>query len=256
MSWKNKQSTYTQTETAQLARIRWNHGRRVGRVGTAGVFYAKEQAFTSAPDGWRVSELYSDGGWESDTLQMVPLLKRSQPFTTDASGTAVWHAHWQANANMRIYTEVLAMIAGYDDPVIFTAKGWTGQRVAGAKRSVMSDHIDYVWKPAQSLGATLPPWAFWCTVAGAVDVKNQPLFIEVGGAQKVVLQDLTLHGITAPCTEKQIDALYIGDDLYDRVNAIREQYIAEKWQDQKRGNVVADVSDTPAAAATDEFDAY
>lgn len=253
MSWKtdgeNLQWERDSRGDAQ-PRIRWNNGRKVGRAGDPGCFYMKADYVNGTPEGWTESNLFpNEEGLEAPFISLIVLGKRSQPFSQNGK-FVTWHTHWQRDQGMKIYTELYCLMKGYSEPVIFTCKGWTAQRVVGAKRSVIADHEEYVVKVANAQAKKpLPAWAFWMEFGGVYDAKNQPFFTQVGdGSQSTVLHDIALKDIKAPATEEQLGALYIGHDLLVEAARIRADLLASKWQDQKRGNATAE-PEQPAAPA-------
>jgi len=254
MTWKNaaKQVQWTEDkEKASYARIRWNNGRKVGRTGEPGQFYVKAQYMNACPDGWAESSLYpNEEGYESPDIALVPIARRTQPFTM-IDGSMIWHKHWERDKGMKLYTEIVCLMRGYTEPVIFACKGWIAGRITGAKHSVLSNHNDWVVKTANAQAeAALPQWAFWVEFGGAVDAQKKPLFVEVGsGTQKAGLHDVQLLGITEPATEAQITALYIGDELFAKAAALRAELVNDGWLDERRGNIEAEPAPTPQNTA-------
>jgi len=242
MSWKNAAKTVQWTEDkdkASYARIRWNNGRKVGRVGEPGQFYVKAQYMQGCPEGWTESSLYpNEEGYEAPDVALIPIARRTQPFTL-IDGNMVWHKHWERDKGMKLYTEIVCLLRGYSEPVIFATKGWIAGRITGAKHSVFSNHNDWVVKIANAQAeAALPQWAFWVEFGGAVDKQGKPAFVEVGsGTQKAALHDVVLLGLTEPATEKQLTALYIGDELFNQAAVLRAELVTSGWLDERRGNL-------------------
>lgn len=237
-------------------RIRWNNGRKVGRSGDPGCFYVKADYVSGTPEGWTESNLFpNEEGFETPFISLIVLGRRSQPFTQNGK-FVTWHTQYQRDQGMKIYTELYCLMKGYDEPVIFTCKGWTAQRVVGAKRSVMADHEEYVVKVANAQAKKpLPSWAFWMTFGGVYDAKGQPFFTQVGdGSQSTVLHDIAIKDIKSAATEAQLGELYIGHDLLVKAADLRAELIASKWQDQRRGNVEAEPTAPTAAAPVAEYE--
>ena len=235
-----------------LGRFRWNNGLKVGRNGSAGCWYAKSESFHSLPPHWQASSLYGEDGYEAVRINMIPLLKRSQPFSV-VDGMATWHTEWRPNMGMKMYTEVLCLIEGYNQPLVMTGKGWAASRITHYKRGCFAEQHEYVTSVASKLaGMTLQPWAFWHSIGGAYDKKHEPMFVEVGsGTQKTHLHDITL-GIAQQATEQEIDALYVGDALYAQATDIYNEYMTAEWHKQKRKSADAPASASAAAEDDDE----
>jgi len=234
MEWKS------QEDKDQMPRIRWAHGRKVGKVAEFGRWYTKADGMPTPPDGWQESDLYDDGGWQSKSMMFVPLIKRSQAFSVDDAGTYTWHDHWQKG--LKLYTEVVCLLKGFEEPVIFACKGWTAGRVVGAKNSVISEHNEFVHKEANKTAkAALPPWAFWVPVGGSYDFKGNPIFVEVGaGQQKTLLHDIVLEGIKQPADRATLTSLYVGKELMQLGLHIRNGLVEDGWHTKRRGNVAAE----------------
>jgi len=246
MSWKNAAKNVQWTEDKEAVtypRIRWNNGRRVGRVGEPGQFYVKAQYLNSCPDGWAESQLYpNEEGYEAPDIAMVPIARRTQPFTM-ADGVMTWHKHYERDQGMKLYTEIVCFLRGYNEPVIFACKGWIAGRITAVKRSVFQEHNEYVVKTANAAAeAPLPQWAFWVEFGGAYDKAGKPVFIEVGsGSQKAALHDVILKGnLTQAATDSQIEALYIGDELFNKAAVLRAELVTSGWLEERRGNTQAE----------------
>ena len=173
-------------------------------------------------------------------MLFAPLLKRSQAFSVDDVGNYTWHDHWQKG--LKLYTEVVCLLKGFEEPVIFACKGWTAGRVVGAKNSVVSEHNEFVHKIAnQTAKAALPPWAFWIPVGGSYNAKGEPLFVEVGnGQQKTQLHDIVLEGIKQPADRAMLTSLYVGKELMEYGLHIRNGLVEDGWHTKRRGNVAAE----------------
>lgn len=238
-----------------MPRIRWAHGRKVGKVVEHGRWYAKADAMQSAPSGWQDSQLYDDGGFEAVTMSFVPLLKRSQAYSVDTDGSMEWQPHWKKG--LKLYTEVVCLIANHDEPVIFACKGFTAARVIGTKNSVVSEHLEYVHKEANKTAkAQLPPWAFWIPCGGAYDKYGNAVFVEVGaGSAKTALHDIVLQGISKACTREQLTNLYVGKHLLDYGLHVRNGLIEDGWHNKKRGNVETEqeMPNTPKPIDSDDL---
>lgn len=254
MSWKKVGAdvNWNQSgEKQQYPRIRWNHGRKVGRAGDPGVFYVKSDYMTDIPDGWTASNLFpNEDGYECPGIALVPILKRSQPFST-VDNVTTWHKTYERDKGMKIYTEMVCLLRGYPHPVILTTKGWIAGRIHGAKNSVFADHAEYVVKVANAQAEKpLSQSAFWIEFGGAYDSKGAPVFVEVGsGSQKAALHDVVLYarkgdhllyGMKEAQAEAEIDRLYIGDERYKQAAALREELIAAGWVNERRGNLEAE----------------
>jgi len=255
MSWEDDAQglEITQMETQSLSKFWWSHGKKVQKIMVPGRFYTSETMFSSAPSAeWKSSDIYADAGWEASHIDMVPLLKRSQPFTTDTDGNKTWLKPDQYQKGVTsLYTEVLCWISGHDAPVIFTCKGWTAGRITAMKRSVFSDHKSLIVDEANKTAkAPLPQYAFWIRMGGAHGKNGDPLYVEVGaGTSKTTLHDITLYrsslpenqqrdpdSIRVPASRDELKSLYVGKEMLYSLTALREQYIAEKWDKQIRSN--------------------
>lgn len=256
MSWKHIGNHVQVTRTTEgdgLGRFRWNNGMKVGRNASAGMWYAKSEAFVgSLPTGWARSLAFEGDGYEAKQIKMLPILKRSQPFTKSGD-SVVWHAEWQANAGMKMYTEVLCLLEGYDEPLVMTGKGWAASRITHYKRGVFGEQTEYITKPASAQAdKPLQPWAFWHTIGGAYSKGGEPVFVEVGsGTQKTHLHDIVLVGVNGPADDALLDALYVGDELYEKATKIYTVYTVAEWHKEKRKSTSAPVSTEPTESDED-----
>lgn len=251
MSWKKigyQVQVQRTTEGDGLGRFRWNNGMKVGRNASEGFWYAKNEAFTHMPDGWTVSQAFEGDGFEAKHIKMVPILKRSQPFSV-INEQAVWHAEWRKNAGMKMYTEVLCLLEGYDEPLVLTGKGWAASRITHYKRGCFAEHAELVTGVANRMAEKqLQPWAFWHMIGGRYDTKKQPVYVEVGQGQKTHLHDIVL-GVSAPASEELLEQLYVGDELYERATLLYTEYVQAEWHKQKRKT-----ADAPAVSTEAESD--
>lgn len=256
MSWKsigNQIKVQRTTEGDGLGRFRWNNGMKVGRNASAGMWYARSEAFQgSLPTGWSKSLAFEGDGYEAKTIKMLPLLKRSQPFSK-VGESVVWHTEWQQNAGMKMYTEVLCLLEGYDEPLVMTGKGWAASRITHYKRGCFGEQAEYVTRPASALAdKPLQPWAFWHHIGGAFTKGNEPKFIEVGTGAKTHLHDIVLIGVSGPADESLIDALYVGDELYAHATTVYNVYVQAEWHKERRKS--ADAPNTSAVSTDAESD--
>lgn len=251
MSWKKDGGSVAwgkNEDKSSFPRIRWNNGMKKGRFAEPGCFYGKAEQLGECPENWTESNLFpNEVGYQSPAIALVPIIKRTQPFTVSADGVTTWYKHYERDKGMKLYTETVCLLRGYNSPVILTTKGWIAGRINGVKNSVYADHMEYVVKPANAQAEKpLPQWAFWIEFGGLYE-KGNPVHVEVGtGQQKTALHDVVLYavkgnqvlyGMKDAATEEQIDRLYIGTELFKTAAALRDELVTSGWAHERRGNL-------------------
>jgi len=214
-----------------LNRIWWHNG--VSKAKTAGSFYTRAEDWAGPlPEPWQgVERFEGELGWFAETLKIVPLTYRSQPFAAvkDAAGNKrrEYAAKWQQG--MSIHTEILCLVEGVEGPVVWSVKGMVGKEVLN---TVFAQARQRLIVPGEArLRKRLPMWSFWLpvtqrrTAAGKLDYVSFPEGGEIS-PPALVLPDL--HG------PDLLNALYVGKALFEEAAAIRQQY--EEWRHERRGN--------------------
>ena len=234
-------------DAEQYPRIWWYNG--VKQAGTAGHFYTSEREFPNAPtDPWTQVERYDDEvGYMTENLLVAMIRRRSQAYTEDrTTNTKTWHPHYKPG--MRIYTEILCLVKGIDEPVVWVVKGMTGKAVTGRKVGIVDTFAEAVLKPAQASWkhGQVPPWAFWMLITGARGDKGKPVYTDTGYGSTVTLPSLA--GVPATVTRDTLTTLYVGRDMLDFGLEVYKS--SAEWAKTQRTN--DEVPATPTAQASED----
>lgn len=213
--------------TFEPPRIWFHNGDRKSK--TAGSFYTKDAEFPGGLGAPWADDDRFDGetGFSTQTLKVAVLSYRSQPFskTQDEQGRdrVKFEQHWEKG--MSILTELLCLIEGNDEPVVWSMKGLTGKAVTG-KGGILQQYKNGLMKDASRLaGQGLPPWAFWLPVASKRTADGKIAYEDTGYGSFITPPALTLP-------ENPLDALFGGQDLIDRGEAALHQY--PTWAETRR----------------------
>jgi hypothetical protein len=230
---------------SEYPRIWWYNGSK--QAGTNGHFFTTEREFPEGIAGWSQVDRYDDEvGYSAEALKIAVIRRRAQAYSEERSGdnvTKTWHSHYKPG--LKIYTELLCLIEGYDEPVLWIVKGMTGQAVTKRKVGMLdvfkASVLDEAQKTWKGDGA-VPPWAFWMPIMAPKTDKGKPVYTDTGYGSHVTLPVLALPTIQ----RDSLKALFVNRAL---LNFGLEVYHATaEWQKAQRG----DTPTTPAATPRDE----
>jgi hypothetical protein len=188
--------------------------------GVVGKFYAKQDAVGAMGEPWQAVERFEDeAGYETSRLRIVPIRKRSQAYTevtVNGVRSKTWETHYKANAGMRIYTELLCFVEGYDELVVWPIKGLVGKAVTAKTGSVFADAKLVLTEAKKTASASIPEFAFWVPIAAPIGPKGKIVTTSTGYGSDVVLPqyDIAVDTITR---QTCID-LYVGKAMLARAD--------------------------------------
>jgi hypothetical protein len=228
--------------------------------GVVGKFYARETALPSLLAPWTHDELFDDeAGFTATDLRIIVLRTRTQAYSEETNNgirTKTWHTHWKANAGMRLYTEILCFIEGYDDVVVWPVKGLVGRGVTAARGESIFSAMREVEKEARkTANRDIPSFMFWTPITQPKDKKGRVVTIDTGYGSNVVIPQV---GFDVSAINRDLCAsLYVGKE---RMALAAEAFAEYKdWSKEVRSN---DEAEAPApteparnvATAIDEDD--
>jgi len=240
----------TQRDAEMYPRIWWYNGAK--QAGTSGHFYTNEREFPTTPTTpWATVERYDDEvGYMAEALRIAMIRRRSQAYSEDrTTNTKTWHSHYKPG--LRIYTEILCLVEGIDEPVVWVVKGMTGKAVTGRKVGMIETFVESVIKPAQASWKSghVPPWAFWMPVMGAKTEKGKPMYTDTGFGSTVTLPSLALP---SAIDRTALTALYVGRTLLDY--GLEVYKASADWAKAQRTN--DETPSTPAPASDDSVEPF
>jgi hypothetical protein len=224
-------------------RIWWYNGAK--QAGTNGHFYTTEREFPDGIPGWTQVDRYEDEvGYKADALRIAVVRRRAQAYSEDrTSGMPVktWHPHYKPG--LRIYTELLCMVEGVADPVVWVVKGMLGKHITAKNGGLLSMHYENTVKqaiPTWKGQGTVPGWAFWCPIAAPKTDKGKPVYTDTGYGSHVTLpvRDYDPH-----VTREVLVSLFVGRDLLEQ--GLRIYQDSAEWAKTLRGNDDAPTVATP-----------
>lgn len=228
---KTTTDTIYDPEQEQPARMYWYNGAKSARTG--GVFHIKFDELGHTPqEPWKDSERFdNEAGFETDSLRIAVIGQRQQAFRSIKDGNQErreWLARWEQGA--QLYTEVLCMVQGIEQPVVWVMKGLTGKAVTG-KGGILNHYKNGLLRDATRLAnKPLNPWAFWLPISTIKDAQGKIKYEDTGFGSTVTPPALFLP---QGDVESMINELWIGADLYEECGRIREQFDA--WLHEQRG---------------------
>jgi hypothetical protein len=243
-----------------LLRIQWRNGEQ--RSKTGGYFFVSaENVGDTVPDAPWVAhtDTFDDGteveGFKADELDMAVICMRSQPFHWSApNGTQgrykVWQTKWEKGGeNQSMQVEVLALVKGFDDPVVWTSAtiktsfAIISRGGKGEAPGILASITEHMVKPAsKAAGKPLDSYAFWATVATERDDKGKIVYTPTKG-KAVTRPVLKLPAEKERESLDWLRARFAGKKLIaDTLVPLREQY--EDWRRELRTN-----DDEPAPVA-------
>lgn len=212
--------------TFEPARIWWHNG--VKQAKTGGSFYARANDFPAgliAP--WAPEERFDgEAGFTTTMLKVAVLAQRSQAFRkfkdADGKDQIEYMPRWEKG--LSIHTELLCLIEGHDEAVVWSMKGLTGAAVTG-RGGILQTYRNGILKEAARLARqALPEWAFWLPIA----TKRS--------GEKIAYEDTGFGSFVTPpalfLPENPIDTLFVGADILDRGADILNDY--PDWETTRR----------------------
>ena len=151
--------------TLEPGRINWYHGVKAAKL--PGCFYARETAFTDAPDApWTLDERYSDQGelgYCAPGLNLAIIGWRDQWFRPgeNRGDSSTWLGGYEVGAKK--LTEYLVRVDGLDDVMVLSVSGLYKARpiedlVSAYRRGTLTQAM-------RKTKRTLPLWAFFLPIA-------------------------------------------------------------------------------------------
>lgn len=236
-----------QRDEEMYPRIWWYNGSKQG--GTNGHFYTTEREFPEGLPTWQQVDRYEDEvGYKADALRIAVIRRRSQAYSEDRStGNTVktWHTHYKPG--LRIYTEILCLVDGIAEPVVWVVKGMLGKHVTAKNSGLLAIHAEYTVRqaiPTWKGEGTVPQWAFWCPIAAPTTDKGKPVYTDTGYGSHVTLPKLDMD---VNVTRDVLKSLFVGRELLEYGLTVYQS--TAEWQKTMRGN---DTAPTPPPVPSDE----
>jgi hypothetical protein len=196
-----------------FARIIWLSTTKT--QGVVGKFYAKQDVVGAMQAPWEAVERFDDeAGFETSRLRIVPIRKRSQAYTEVTVGglrSKTWETHYKPNAGMRIYTELLCYVEGYDELVVWPIKGLVGRAVTAKTGSVFSDAKAVLAEAKKTAKGAIPEFAFWVPIAAPIGPKGKVVTTSTGYGSDVVLPQYDIASDTI--SRQTCVDLYVGKSM-------------------------------------------
>lgn len=207
------------TESDGYARLVWLSTTK--SAGIVGKFYAKAESFGPMRAPWQAAERFTDeAGYETSRLKIIPIRKRSQAYTevtTAGLRSKSWESHYKRDAGMRIYTEILCYIEGYDDLVVWPVKGLVGRAVTAKSASVFSDAKAVLLEAKKTATGAIPEFAFWVPITAPIGAKGKVVTTSTGYGSDVVLPQYDIAADTI--TRQTCVDLYVGKAMLAKAAA-------------------------------------
>jgi hypothetical protein len=156
---------------------------------------------------------------------------------------------------MRLYTEILCFIEGYDDVVVWPVKGLVGRGVTAARGESIFSAMREVEKEARkTANRDIPSFMFWTPITQPKDKKGRVVTIDTGFGSNVVIPQIGLD--VGKINRDLCASLYVGPDRLKTAKAAYEEY--GDWSREQRTNEAEAPAPTEPArnvpAAMDEDD--
>jgi len=235
-------------------KIWWFNG--VRQAGTAGHFYTSEKEFPQGlSNPWQpVSRFNDSDGFVAETLCIIPIRKRYQPYKRDPmdSKRKIWYpanAEWEVG--MSIYTEILCFMEGYDGLVVLAVKGLTGKALTNRVDGIFKRHAELVITTAKKTakkGAKIPPYMFWVPISTKRMANGKVEYRDTGHSSITTPPDLALQ-FTGEPTRDDIKKWYIGSEMLVKAREAYESH-AEWRREQRPTQFDADALTSPAPKAS------
>jgi hypothetical protein len=226
--------------TPQEPRIYWRNGKLVKDgskviLNRPGLFYVAADHLKQTPgEPWETSGLYDEDGYQAESLSLAIIGYRQQPVMIDRSGDQVqyvWLSEWQPGA--QFYSEVLCLVSGIEEPVVWVLKGSAGKEVLGKGGLLQTFRKDVVREGERVAGQKLPDFTFWLRIVTQRDAKGNVVHRDTGYGTTTTPPTLTLPDTITP---EVLEEMFIGDELFRRAAAVYQEYKDSGWFDERRGN--------------------
>jgi hypothetical protein len=230
MTWLDTVNTIEDLPTSQLepGRFIWLHGVKQAR--TSGVFYAKESEFSTEPPApWGLDNRFdNERGYSASELRIAIIGTRTQWFVPGVDGKApTYLGHYEAGAKKHL--EVLCLVDGLDDPMVFSA---SGMNKAKPMQDIIKAYNDGLLKQASRIAKRgLPPWSFWLPIKNKVTAEGKTAYIEAAdSAGKTYGSVVTPPALYLP--GDAMETLFVGADALRRGADVRDTYAS--WFEARR----------------------
>lgn len=213
----------------------WYNGVKNAR--TPGVFYIKADALSATPsEPWQPSARFEgEEGFETETLHLLPICYRQQPYRTVTVGTGAqqrrerqYLTEWVLGA--QFHTELLCIVAGIEEPVVWSCHGMTSRALTG-KGGIFAVYRTGLLKEAEKVaGKKVPPWTFWLPIATQRDAMGRVIYTDTGHGSFVTPPALALPD--KPLADL-LDELFAGKEWVEYGYELYRQF--EDWRNERRG---------------------
>ena len=212
-----------------LARFNWYNakGKRPA------MFYLKANDLMSDPaEPWERSAWFRDENAyyfnaEGLSLNLAIIGYRARPFSkaVDADGkfSRTFEVEYIPNSGMQFYTEVICLVEGVDEPLIWAADGMTGAAITEIVRGI---HKGLLANTRRLAGRRVPLWTYWSAITAQTDNAGQIVVMKskAGG-------EYTPPMLIVPEVESlaELEHYYIGDDNYRLCRELYQQHLDAGW---------------------------
>jgi len=216
--------------------------------GVVGKFYARASQISNLQTPWENSFIFDDEeGFTASSLRIVVIRTRTQAYTEETTNgirTKTWHTSWKPNVNMRLYTEILCFMEGFDDVVVWPVKGLVGRGVTATKgESIFSAMKEIASEAKKTAKRDIPAFMFWTPIVQPLDRKGKVIVTDTGYGSGVVIPQI---GFDVAKIDRDLCAsLYVGKDMMSKAQTAFEEY--RDWSKEMRSN-----EDIPAEQASTE----
>lgn len=229
-------------------RIRWNNGtksklRNVPDV--PGSFYASEKTLAGFEPGsvWQRVERYEDEvGYEAESVSLIFVTRRSQPFSEHKEGNKTirtYQQEWIPGVSKSVFTEYLVYVDGFGEggigygPAILGVKGMVGKRM----EEELSRFRKEILAPASAIinanrkqPVKAPLFMFAVEIQPETNGRGYT-FTDTGYGHAV---NLPLFHYSDKPTDATFSEMYVGPTLLDELKELHSSY--EEWRNTKRTN--------------------
>lgn len=197
-----------------LARFNWYNAKNRRPA----MFYIKNDDLMADPaEPWERSNWFKgENGYffnaEGASINMAIIGYRARPFSkaVDADGkfSRNFEAEYIPNSGMQFYTEVICLVEGIDEPLLWAADGMTGGAISGIIKGV---HKGLLASTRRLSRRSAPLWTYWSAITAQTDNAGQIVVMQskAGG-------EYTPPMLIVPEVEsmEELQHYYIGDDNY------------------------------------------
>ena len=235
----------TTIEGDGLPRISWLSSTKRG--GILGKFYARASQMPGLTAPWEAVELFDDEeGFVTPSLDLCIIRTRAQAYSETIVGdrrVRTWHPQWKPDAGMRIYTELLCYIKGYEGLVVWPVKGLIGKGVCAVRNpdSVFGRMREVEKEAKKTATRPIPSFAFWTPVVCPTDRKGKPVLTSTGHGSEVIIPVAAVPDVI----DRDVCAkLYVGSAMLQQARAAWQEY--EGWSRELRSNEPDDAPQAPS----------